>query len=295
MGEKTAAKAPKTKAKVAKPVVPTNGARASEKPQTMAERGPVLPLGIGDTGGTLHQDLSVRPWRMKEERELGALRDEHKSANLAEYVSMVLATMCTRLGPHDMDGMKFAERRLVIGQMFMADVFYAYVWLRIQALGADLPIKFNPRWSAEAVTVHADLNTVEVVSAKSVEEASWQYELKNPIEIRGVEVTEFKLAPPRWSTLESIEAIGGGSNDTGLQKSALIRSSVVECEGISGSLMLTDSELDELTKLDIETLTRLMDDKNLGPVMVVEGKHRGNPYRVPIDWGYDSFFAISST
>ena len=123
---------------------PEKGATEVEKTQksvytqTIQERGPVLPLGIADSGGNYHQDISVKPWRMKEERELGELRDQNKDANLAKYVSMVLSTMCTRLGPHDFTNMEFDHKRLVISQMFMADVFYAYVWLRIQALGCLL-------------------------------------------------------------------------------------------------------------------------------------------------------------
>lgn len=262
--------------------------------QTIQDRGPVLPLGVPDSGGNYHRDLAIKPWRFKEERELGRLRDEHKDENLAKYIGMVLATMCTRIGPYDFTAMKLVEKRLVISQMFMGDVFYAYVWLRIHSLGADFPINFKPSWSNKEIKINADLNTVEVVSAESYEAACWMYELSNPIDIRSKQVSEFRMAPIRWSALESLEGLAG-SIDLAYQKSKLILASVIGCEGIDGDVILTEQELEEMTKLDIEKLTAKLDAQNLGPLMVVDGKHKGRQFQARIDWGYDSFFAISST
>jgi len=264
-----------------------------EKIQTIKERGALLPLGIQDKSGKLHRDISVRRWRMKEERELGELRDRHKDANLATYVSMILATMCTRLGPHDFEKMKFEERCLILSQMFMGDVFYAYVWLRINCLGHSFPIEFQPAWSNKPLKIKADLWSVQVKSAESYESSCWAYKLNDPFEIRGKKVTGFRLSPQRWSSMEQHNAVGAGSNQ-GLAKLIIIKSSIIGCEGIDGEIMLTDNELDELSKLDLEKLTTLLDQNVLGPVMAVEGEYRGRPFRAPIDWGYDSFFGISS-
>lgn len=260
---------------------------------TIQERGPVLPLGIADSGGTLHQDVAVRPWRMKEERELGDLRDQHKDANLATYVGIVLATMCTRLGPHDFTGMDLVQKRLVISQMFMADVFFAYVWLRIQSLGAEFPITFQPSWSNKELKIKADLNTTEVKLAKDYESALWEYELNTPIKIRGKQVTAFKLGPQRWSALEQHDAVGSSANQ-GMAKSIIILASVVGCREIDGPVVLTEHEIDELSKLDLERLAFHIDEHTLGPRMAVEGVHKGRQFRAPIDWGYDGFFGISS-
>jgi len=265
----------------------------AKEPQTVQQRGAVLPLGITDATGNLHRDLAVRRWRMKEERELGELRDKHKDANLATYVAMVLATMCTRLGPHDFSKMKFEERCLILSQMFMGDVFYAYVWLRINCLGNVFPIEFQPGWSNKPLKIKADLWSVVVKSAETFDEACWRYELNDPIEIRGTEVKAFKMAPQRWASMEQHDAVGAGANQ-GLAKLIIIKSSIHECEGIDGQIILTDDELDEMSKLDLERLTTLCDEKVLGPQMAVEGEHKGRPFRAPIDWGYDNFFGISS-
>lgn len=259
---------------------------------TVAQRGPVLPVGIAQ-GGQLHRDLAVRPWRMKEERALGKLREEGKSGNLAQYVGTVLAYMCTKLGPFNLEEMKITERQLIIGQMYMADVFYAYVWLRIQALGKLFPITFQPAWAVEPLKIECDLETIDVRTIEKLEEAISTYKLGTPITIRGKKVTGFKLGPQRWSSLENIKGIGQ-TQDFSIPKLAVIKAGIVECEGIPGEIALTDDELDELTKLDLERLTAHMDRHVLGPIMMVEGSHQGRQFRAPIDWGYDSFFAISS-
>ncbi len=267
-----------------------------QKPkETILTRGPRLPLGIMHAGD-LHTDLAVRKWRMKEERVLGELRDEHKDANLAVYVSMVLATMCSRLGPHDFDKLSFDEKRLAVSQMFLGDVFYAYVWLRIKSLGPEFKINFTPNWSNKSLSIVADLNSVEVNSAESVKAATWVYQLKDPIEIRGQLVSKFFMGPVRWATLENIEALGQQAN-AGLIKDAMLQASVIGWQGDGEPIHghLASADLDELTKYDIEMATNGVDEHNLGPLMRVEGKHKGRNFVARIDWGYDSFFAISST
>ena len=60
--------------------------------------------------------------------------------------------------------------------------------------------------------------------------------------------------------------------------------------------MLTDQEMDELDKYDIEGIAALMDDHVVGPDMVVEGycPKCGASFKWPIPWVYNSFFARSS-
>lgn len=261
-------------------------------PETIGKRGPRLPLGIQLRGETF-QDIAVRRWRMKEERQLGELRDEHKDANLAVYVSIVLATMCTRLGPHDFDKMSLVERRLAISQMYLGDVMYAYVWLRIKSLGSDFHIKFKPPMAKEALDITADLNTVEVAGAESIEAAVWEYELADPIELRGHTVSKFKLGPVRWATMENVDQLGQSEN-LAVVKEAMLQASIFGTDQHE-ALHLTDSDLDELSKLDIERLTTAIDENSIGPIMKIDGEYRRRPYSARIDWGYDSFFAVSST
>jgi len=262
----------------------------------MKDQGARLPLGVEGPDGSFRKDISVRPWRMKEERELGALRDQNKDANVAQYVSMVLGSMCTRLGLHDFEQpqMKLQQKQLAVGQMFIGDVFYAYVHLRLQTLGPELLLNLTcPGCQNKIENFAADLNTVEVQTCEKLADACWEYHLHSPITIRGKEVTDLVMGPARWNALEMLK--GGG---IGTAKPAMIQASVHALGTIEDShqAVITEAELDEMSKRDIEALTKLIDKHSIGPNMAVEGKcgKCGRPFRLPIDWGYDGFFGDST-
>lgn len=267
------------------------------KKPTIADLGPRLPLGVEDGNGKIYKDIAVRRWRMKEERELGELRDSNKDATVFQYVSMVLATMLTKCGQYDFDdeALKFEQKRLIIGQMIMGDVFYAYVWLRIKSLGPDLGLKVRCSKCTKPIEgFNADLNSVDVVTAESMEDACWEYNLRDPFQARGQQIQQLVIGPPRWNSLEMLEGIGG----IGKAKPAVIRASVfgLGSKETADQIVATDAELDEMSKMDIELLTNEINDRTVGPNMVVEGKcpYCQFTFNLPIDWGYDSFFAVSS-
>jgi hypothetical protein len=261
--------------------------------KTVEEYGPTLPIGLVDSSGTvLHKDIEIRPWRMKEERELSELRDKNKNSSMTSYISMVLATMCTKLGIYDFSNMSFDKKRSIISQMYMADVFYTYVWLRINSLGEKFPVTFHPVWSNKPINMVADLNSIETKCVNELKAINWEYKLKNPIKIRGTEVSTFNMTQQRWNTIELLEESGPVSSLTA--KQSLILASISGCKEIDKQIVLTLKELDELVKLDIERLAFLIDEKSLGPKMILEGEHKGREFTTPIDWGYDNFFAVSS-
>lgn len=259
----------------------------------LKDLGPRLPLGVPDTGGAYRGDLVCKPWTMREEKELGSLRDSNRDSNMAQYVSMVLATMYERIGPHDFSGMKFDERRLRVGQMYMGDVYYAYVWLRLQALGPELGIELTCATCNSKFTFPADLETIEVTTAANLEPFLWPYDLHVPLVIRDKEVRTLGMGPPLWQAIESMT--GQGGMNAGEAKAVIILGSIVEAEGL-GAVTLTDSDLDGMVKRDIEQIANLLDEHHLGPDMAVEGScpRCRRPFKMPMDWGYDSFFGSSS-
>lgn len=261
----------------------------------LKNQGARLPLGV-ESGSQYIKDIAVRPWKMKEERELGALRDNNKDANVAQYVSMVLGTMCTQLGPHDFTApsMKLEQKQLAIGQMFLGDVFYAYVYLRLQSLGPDLILNLNcPTCQNKIENFAADLNSIEVKTCENLAAACWEHELINPISIRGNEVTHLVFGPPRWNALEMLKGQG-----MGVAKPAMIHASIhgVGQLETAQQMVITEAELDEMSKRDIERVTKLIDEHHIGPSMAVEGKcgKCRRDFRLPIDWGYDGFFGDST-
>ena len=262
----------------------------------LKDLGPQLPLGIMDTAKTYHKELAARVWKLGTERELGDLRDKNRDANFAQYVSMILGTMCTKLGPHAFDGKALADKQVLVSQMFMCDVLYAYIWLRVESLGPNLNVEVKCPSCNGSFPFAADLNTLEVTCADTLEAALWDYALKHPIKIRGRDAKALRLGPTRWNAMESTNA---SQFNTGQMKADIVRYSIHEVshDGEKFEPMpVSEHELDELSKLDFETLAHLVDKNAIGPDMSINDKCRlcSRPFTTSIDWGYESFFAISS-
>lgn len=261
----------------------------------LKELGPRLPLGIPGPDGKLHKDIACKPWRGREEREVGRLRGE--SRDEGDFPTKLLAYMFERVGNHDFTGMTMPEREVVISQMFFGDGLYAYVWLRTQCIGERLKLDMTcPNCSFE-FKYEADLGTIEVRSADDIEAVQWQYDLKHPFQIRGKEAAGFELAPSRWSTIHRAakEAIETGVPNANATKMEIMQSCIAGISG-AGPVVLTSNELDDMTKIDIEGLAGKIDEHEIGPDMMVSEKcpRCRRRFRVSLDWDYASFFESSS-
>jgi hypothetical protein len=263
------------------------------KKTTLKELGKNLPLGVLDKDNKHNKCLSFKPWRMKEEKELGRLAQENKNTNIGRHISMILATMCEKIGPHDFSQMKFEEKIIIISQMFVGDVFYAYCDLRKENIGNILEMIVPCPRCGHQFDFSADLNTLEVITAESQDEMTWEYDLKHPIEIRGKKITGFKLGLPLWNTIEGAVDTGAGE---ACVKDRVIRGCIRGIKGDNKTIIITPEELDELSKFDIERLVRKIDNNVLGPVMTLECKCDKCQAEIvkPIDWRKESFFGDSS-
>lgn len=272
---------------------PTSNA---EQPKTyvklLKDLGPQLPVGFLD-GRSLSKEMDHKPWKLKQERELGELREKHRDANVAQYVSMVLGTMYKQLGSLGLHDMSLSDKRGKIGRMFMGDVFYAYLWLRTQAMGNVFEAKVTCPHCSYKFLLPADLNTVEVTCADEVDAVQWQYKLLDPFDVQGQRITYFEMGPAKWRTLEGAE-IASGLN-TGAAKALIIRGSIWKTPEMTKGA-LGDADLDELSKRDLEAITKGIDDHGIGPDMSIEERcpRCRADFKIAIDWGYDSFFGASS-
>lgn len=262
------------------------------KTTTLKELGPNLPLGIVGADGGLTKAIDVRPWRMKEEKELGKLRDENPNENTARWVTTVLAHMCTQLGNLDLSSMKMSERKIHIGQMTMGDVFYAYMWLRYKSLGPLLEMEISH--CRNEMTIKADLESLAIDTADKYNDTFWEYKLQDPFEIRNKKAKKLLMAPPRWNAFENQNSTG--ALDVGAAKSGVITGSILKVVGIEESIVLNEDELDEMSKTDLETLTTLIDENHVGPDLSIEGSCPicRRSFKTSIDWMYDNFFGVSS-
>lgn len=269
---------------------------SKEKPTTrvvlLKDLGPTLPIGILE-GKSLSKEMDTKPWKLKQEKQLGEMRARNKDANVAQYVSMVLATMYKILGPYDFTDMAPSDKRGKVGRMFMGDVFYSYLWLRCVALGHVFDTNIICPLCGFKFQLPADLNTVEITCADDIEACKWDYTLMDPFEIQDTKITHFEMAPAKWRSLEG--GISGSGLNTGAAKAMIIRGSIWKAPELTRGAF-SEEDLDEMTKRDLEKMTAEIDDRHVGPDMSIEDTCRrcSEDFKINIDWGYDSFFGISS-
>ncbi len=265
--------------------------------RTLAEQGPALPLGTMSQGIEPIRTLEFRSWTMKEEKVVGKLLEERGNLSMADYVSIVLSHMCLQLGQHKFDKNVSQEERIVkINQMGMGDVYYAYIWLRTQALGTELDMAVRCSTCKTQFDFTADLNTLKVQHAESFDDACFEYELKVPFEIRGQLATQVRVTPAPWN---SVVTLAGDSNmDQGKLKAGLLSSAIQGINGNEDKIMLMEDEIDDMAKRDFEALTSQYMQRAIGPVMMLEGncpeERCGAAFAQMLNWRYDYFFGDSS-
>lgn len=255
-----------------------------------------LPFGIPSSTGALHKTIACKDWTAVEEMAIDKLRAE--SRKTGQFPTLLLSFMYNQVGSHDFSTMEDAEKNAVLAQMYLGDVVYLYVYLRTQVMGTDLPLDLTCPHCGFEFAYQADLNTVKVRTATAAEGIRWRYELKRPIKIRGKEAKAFHLGPSIWShTQESIARTAQTDQGKGRTKMEVICAAIRQVEGHDMmALIVEDFKL--MSKIDIEKLAALIDDNEIGPdLSIKETCPRSTCQRTihtSLDWGYESFFAVSS-
>lgn len=261
---------------------------------TLGERGPVLPVGLR-AGDQLVKKMAIHPWRTREEKLLAKFKKPH--TNIAQHVSMVLGTMCAEFGHHMWSlperDRELNERRVAIGSAGMGDVFYAYCYLRKEVMGEIVNMNITCPSCAHKWLFPADLNTLEVVTAEHPDALLWEHVLRTPVSIRGKKVSKLRMGQASWNTMEM--ATAGTINDASA-KIAALRGAIIGFDDDPTLIQAIESDLDELTKYDLESVIAKVDANHVGPKMALDGEcpRCQRVFLAPIDWKYDSFFSNSS-
>lgn len=178
--------------------------------------------------------------------------------------------------------------------MFQADVFYIYAYLRLLSLGKEMNLgEIRCVSCGQQFPYTADLTTLEVVVIGSPSELVSEIKLHDGFEVGGDLKTKIKVKPPLWSMM-------GSSFPTNLNEAdmflAMLANCVVEIEGMPEGAVMTEREVSQFTKLDVEICEDAMDKILAGPRWEIEGAcpKCDAPFYDLIDWSYDSFFALSS-
>jgi hypothetical protein len=258
---------------------------------TLAKLGAQLPIGQVTADGRLVKDFKLRPFRFKEEREVEKLRD--KPISMGRFVSGLLGILVEEVCGLNIQKLSDVDRALHFGRMWMPDVLYLYIYLRTQALGEILPMTIPCRACRAAFQLDGDLTGLDVRIVERPEQIDSHVTLTTGISYRGTLRRELRTRPVVWSAFEDEDI-----NDKAAVKLSMFQNSIVGMEGIADEEMavVPDVAFDDMTKRDVEILTRHLEHNTPGPQMVVEAEcpKCRTEWFWPIDWSYDHFFGSSS-
>jgi hypothetical protein len=258
--------------------------------------GRFLPIGVLH-GAQLHRGFALRPFRMKEERELENIKARNPGISMADFVASVMAHMFTSVGPWtNFASLTEAERRLIVSQMYLADVMYAYIQLRIEAIGTDIGFDLKCPACRKRWRWTADLSQTDVVVAEGGPASlTWLHELRDGLTTPKGEVRSLVLQPPRWHAMSGVRTRVDESPNEGDLKLQLIASGIRQA-GDHADLPITIDILEGLSKYDLERLSRSIDADTPGADLELESKcpNCGTEFSHALNWSWGFFFGGSS-
>lgn len=275
----------------------------------------VLPIGYPGAGGKPQQSFEFHPWRMDQEDRIAALHQQHANEDsLGVIVADVMGVMLKSIGDKALDNADpakktdYADIRLMIGQMYMQDVLYAYLRLRATEIGQYISINIGcPYCKKKHDKIRGDLHTVEVrryvyrSKDKKAELDTYpptlNLKLEGGIYIGDAAYTDIEVAPSKWIAIESMTA-EELANSAILQK-ALWRGSIVGVKGHDtkgAPFSANDDMFKTMTKGDMLKIAAAIDEVNAGPDMQVEVECTRcfKPFSSGITWAHEHFFGKSS-
>lgn len=250
-------------------------------------------------------EFKFRTWRMPEEKKIGELKKQHKG--LGRFVREVFDFMLVDFEGRKWETTDVNDRKLILSQLPWANVFYMWMFLRVDALGNQMKMQKMPCPACEfdIKDYVADLNSLEVKVTGMNDEGQDEteikreavYNLKKPILIGEVTVTKIKYGFTPWIAMEKLPA---QERNFGTIKEAMLGQSIIGCYSEeSGDNMIQIEKgkiMNSISKVDIEGLYDQIDDFNGGPVLAldVECPNCTHKFGQPLNWTYDYFFMNSS-
>ena len=261
-----------------------------------------FPIGVVDpVSNRLVRNFEVGDWTMAEEEKISEAR-EQADTPMGQFVSHVLAVLVNQLGPHNFKEMKFPEKLMMVSSLYVADVLYAYVFIRHQFYGKQLKVQFTCPVCKKPSANEVDLTDLDVrcAGAETATELREEVLLSRPIQMEqpAAKLLGVIYEPSRWVAVESLPQASATNRAKFLR--SMFKSS---CAGLIWEKanpeqtmpeLLTDSMVDKFSKMDLEMMAVAMDKINRGPVLRAAVECMNAACRaeseVNIDWSYDSFF-----
>jgi hypothetical protein len=268
---------------------------------TVGSLGSRLPIGIlSDDGRTLRKDFRLRAFSGRVDRQLAVWTDKNEDASIARQIAKIVSLLVSEVGGKAIaltdDGDSTAEQELEVLKWYNADVVYLWLYARIMAVTEWMELPYVCRVCGEAGLAKADLNSTEVRVINSPKHLRQRLDLKRGIKLRdGSSVARsLWVQPVKFSVHMAPGSSAAGASKTGYTE---FREAVCGVDCSQGHYTLTDSEMDEIPKIDLLAIDRKSGRVSAGPDMRTRLKCPAEKCGAPIvqafDWSYETFFDSS--
>ncbi len=271
---------------------------------TLGDLGAMLPIGVPHGNpALLAKNFAFKPFRMKEERELDKIRNKKggSGSHPGKVVEDVLAHMLTEWGGDPNFAQKSEKvRRNAVRNAFMADVLYAYVALRCEAMGPVLGLKVECPHCGHEWAWKTSLDGLEVDFVEKIDElADRIYELRYPIDFGGKAYDLLAVSPPTWAAVSDVKqsARRGGTGDIKARMIlSCIRQAGIKAEPKAPPVTPGNALLDNMAKRDVEELAQYINDSfpQVDLSMEIACPSCEGTFGHSVQWNWDFFFSSSS-
>lgn len=271
------------------------------KHTTVKELGAELPIGfVSEKSNQLVKSFSLRPYKSKVDRQMNIWREANQGKPGAWLIVKFLSLLVEEAGGNyfrlDDKGDSSPELMAKILDWNFSDVIYMHMWARIQVC-AQMAVAYgcpNIDCSLKSAETIIDLTSIEVSCAEKVEECKFWVDFRDGFKLPNRKICrkiELRSIPFRAVLLPGG---GQGSVDDSLGYNQM-REAVSAVDGADDGYILTDEDLDELSKWDqmlinakagkvtagLKMRTTLICDKCKQPIVRA------------LDWSFDHFFDSS--
>jgi hypothetical protein len=259
---------------------------------TLAEWKSRLPIGSVN-GDKLDQTLSLLPYKGKQERELAKLRRGFTTGGA--YANAVLKLLVSRFGEHDFSELSDKEKELVLHDAHLADVLYAYLYVRREAVGNEMDFFYDcPKCKAKQVRTVADLDTLGVNVVEKLDVLDWELRLRDGIPIFGEVRKVFRMGATKWGPY--VKETATRKADDVLRSVLLLQATLTEVPGLEAPPVITDSDADETSYYDLQLIETQIGLHTPGAEFALETEcpRCGVTILHPVEWNSANFFSIAS-
>lgn len=269
--------------------------------QTVKELGSKLPIGFySEQSKQLVKTFTLRPYKSKVDRMMNIWREANQGRHVAWLVSKFLSLVVEEYGGQhfslDDKGDSAEEFMTRILDWPFSDVLYMYLWARVQVC-SEMSVSYgcpNVDCSLKHAEATIDLTSVEVSVIEDIKECKFWVPLRDGFRLANNKLCKkIELKPVPFRTILLAGGTQGQVEDSlGYNQ---LREAVSNVEGGGERYILTDEELDEMSKMDQLLLNAHAGKLTAGPKMrtTINCDKCQQPIERALDWRFDHFFDSS--